>query len=127
LPQYGNSVSVNLPVATSASTELVRYALAGLEAIHKTGYLYKKAGVVVTGIVPVDQVQAGLYTAADYAKLAKAASVVDRLNARFGRGTVRLAVQGGERAFWHQKVEKRSPRYTTRWKELPRVELDGDA
>ncbi|MCY7352447.1 MAG: DUF4113 domain-containing protein [Cytophagaceae bacterium] len=124
LPQYYNSISMNLPVATNSSSELMKYALAGLESIYKTGHLYKKAGVIVTGIVPAGQVQGHLFSGVDRAKEAKVLAVMDRLNAKFGRNTVNFAVQGKEKAFWHPKFEKRTPRYTTQWKELPRMELD---
>ena len=123
LPQYNNSISLPLPVATNSSAELIKYALAGLKSIYQVHHLYKKAGVIVTGIVPVDQVQGHLFNSADREREAKAATAMDQLNTKFGRNTVKFAVQGKEKAFWHPKFEKRSPRYTTQWKELPKVEL----
>jgi DNA polymerase V len=45
---------------------------------------------------------------------------VGRLNARYGRGTVFPAAMGIERG-WKLRAEHRSPRYTTRRDELPRV------
>lgn len=56
LPQYHPTLNMALPVATSDGVELPRYALAALKALYKPGYLYKKARVLVTGIVPDDQV-----------------------------------------------------------------------
>lgn len=51
-------------------------------------------------------------------------SVLDRLNSRFGRGTVRMASSGVAKgaapssAGWQMRQERRTPRYTTRWDEL---------
>ena len=45
---------------------------------------------------------------------------MDTLNARFGRNTVFPAAMGIERG-WKLRAEHRSPRYTTRLDELPRV------
>lgn len=45
---------------------------------------------------------------------------LDRINTRFGRGTVFPAAVGIERA-WAQRAACRSPRYTTRIGELPVV------
>jgi DNA polymerase V len=46
---------------------------------------------------------------------------MDRLNRRDGRGALALAdteQRSIERA-WETKAERRTPRYTTRWNELP--------
>lgn len=45
---------------------------------------------------------------------------VDRINREHGNGTIGLAATGlqGEKD-WTMKRQKRSPRYTTRWNELP--------
>ncbi|WP_251961103.1 DUF4113 domain-containing protein [Salinibacter ruber] len=45
---------------------------------------------------------------------------VDRINQAHGKETIGLAAAGfpGERE-WAMKRQKRSPRYTTRWDELP--------
>ena len=52
--------------------------------------------------------------------------VIDEMNAEWGTGTVRFAAEvpaqvaeGG--ASWHMRQQRRSPRYTTRWDELPKV------
>lgn len=50
---------------------------------------------------------------------------VKRLIRRYGRGTLRFAaegpVQGREKAAWHVRLERRSPRMTTKWEELPKA------
>ncbi|MGI4826615.1 MAG: DUF4113 domain-containing protein [Janthinobacterium lividum] len=46
---------------------------------------------------------------------------VDQLNATLGRGTVRVLSAGPKDAAWKLRAEYRSPRWTTRWEELPVV------
>ena len=46
--------------------------------------------------------------------------VVDQLNKRHGRDTVRFAAVGTARP-WTHRTDQKSPAYTTRWKELPVV------
>jgi len=46
--------------------------------------------------------------------------VMDRINARFGRGTLRTAAEG-IRPAWRMKRERMSPAYTTRWDQLAEV------
>ena len=46
--------------------------------------------------------------------------MLDRINARWGRGALRLAREGFEPP-WALRQEQRSPAYTTRWDDLPVV------
>jgi DNA polymerase V len=70
-PQYAQNFVCKLPVATNSSLELIKYALCALEAIYREGYRYKKAGVLVTEIVPEDQVQGSLFDQVDREKQAE--------------------------------------------------------
>jgi DNA polymerase V len=55
----------------------------------------------------------------------KLMSVMDELNQKMGRGTVRIgSPSAGTSTAWHLRYEHRSTRYTTRWEELPRVRTD---
>jgi DNA polymerase V len=47
----------------------------------------------------------------------------DDVNRRFGRGALDLASAGldGARRPWSMKQERRTPRYTTEWSEMPMV------
>lgn len=44
-------------------------------------------------------------------------SVMDQINARMGRGTLKLASEGFKRP-WKMKQGNKSPNYTTNWNEL---------
>jgi DNA polymerase V len=50
----------------------------------------------------------------------KLMEVMDHLNHLYGPGTLRYGATGLKRK-WQMRSEKRSPRYTTCWEELPQV------
>lgn len=117
-PQYSRTRVVRLPVATDHANELIGYALQALKAIFRPGYKYKKAGVFVTHISPTADRQTHLFDTVDRERDDRLAAVVDGINERFGRETVRCGMQVGERRWWLRQ-EKLSPRYTTRLTDLP--------
>lgn len=50
-------------------------------------------------------------------------TALDRLNARYGRGTLHVASTGATviQRDWEMKQERRTPNYTTVWAEMPTV------
>jgi DNA polymerase V len=117
VPQYHNSVVIKLPVATSFTPELINHAFFGLERIFKPEYLYKKAGIMLTGIFPEDQVQLNFFTSRDNEKEKALMSAVDKINTRFGRGKIQFGASGISRD-WKSRPAKRSPCYTTKWPDI---------
>lgn len=122
-PQYAKNAVYRLPVATNNSEELIKSAMAVLEAIYREGYLYKKAGVIVSEIVPQDQVQSSLFDGADRVMEGRLMETMDRLNARYGANTVKIARQGHGDSSWKLRQEKLSPAYTTRWSDIIEVKV----
>lgn len=128
--QYGGSVTVPLVRPTADTPALVSSALAGLRAIYKPGFRYAKAGVMLVELQPVGLEQGELdlegsgeideATSRDRAKLMTA---VDAVNRRYGRGAIGMASAGlaGERRGFSMRQERRTPRYTTCWGEVPVV------
>ncbi len=111
-PQYYNQTLMQLPVPTNDSTELVHYAVSGLKKIFANGYRYKKAGVIITEIVPERPLQTTMFDERNREKFGKAMMVMDKINATYGNRKVRIATQGFGRK-WKLKNEKLSPCYTT--------------
>lgn len=122
LPQHQESITVTLPVPSNSTSEIVKRALSGLDRIYRPGYLYKRCGVLASGIVPEDQVQGNLFYAQDWEKRRKIDLVFDHLNAKHGRGTVTTASEG-VRKKWNMRREKLSPDYTTNWNDIITVKL----
>jgi len=119
-PQYSNALTLNLPVVTDSTSELIRYALHGIRAIYRDGYLYKKAGVILTGLVPANQTQADLFDDRDRGRSKRLMSALDSINDRWGAGTLHYASSGITKA-WKTQFHRRSPAYTTDWDALPVV------
>ena len=119
LPQYMPSLAISFPQPTQDSLTVNRWASALCERMFKTGYAYKKAGVMLSGISPVSHGQADWLTPATVSS-DKLMRTLDQLNQRFGRGTVKVSTQGAYTG-WQMRQEHKSPDYTTSWAELPMV------
>jgi DNA polymerase V len=119
-PQYRNTFTLKLPVVTDNTSELIRYALQEIRAIYRERYLYKKAGVMLTGLVPASQIQADLFDDQDHRKSKRLMSALDAVNDRWGAGTLYYASSGFTKA-WRTQFHRRSPAYTTNWDALPVV------
>lgn len=122
LPQYTKNIVVKLNVASNSSMELVSVALKALKSIYKEGYKYKKAGVIVSGIVPTNAIQLSLFDHNDREKQNSALVAMDKLNEKFGRDTVKIASLGFRRK-WKLKQEQLSPQYTTKWDSIITVKI----
>lgn len=109
LPQYWKSFSVNLPVPTDNTQEIVHYALTGLRSIFLKGYHYKKAGVIITEITY--NIQRNLFDMIDRDKRDRLMNAVDSINGKHGK-SVQLAIQGNGTS-WKLKQEQLSKHYTT--------------
>jgi DNA polymerase V len=121
--QYFNQKLMQLPVPTNDTTELIEFALRALNSIFAEGYRYKKAGVIVSEIVPERPVQGDLFDTRNREKFSKAMRVMDDLNATYGQQKVKIAAQGFGRK-WKLKNEKLSPCYTTKLGDILEVKAE---
>lgn len=121
-PQYHPSMTVPLPEPTSDSRLLVHWAQSVAKRLFRRGYAYKKAGVMLSGIHPSSVAQGSLFASADVCetKAASLMTLMDDINKKMGRGTVRLASEHRQH-HWQMRRDRMSPRYTTQWDELPVV------
>jgi DNA polymerase V len=123
LEQYSNSRTLRLPVATSSTPEILHYVLRALRSIYRPGYAYKKAGVMVTGIVGANAIQADLFDEIDRPKQKVLMDTLDEINKKIGskKGVfspaVKFATQvkGSDESNWPMQRKFLSPCYTTRW------------
>ncbi|WP_225371521.1 Y-family DNA polymerase [Klebsiella pneumoniae] len=120
-PYYGNSTSVKLLTPTHDSRDIITAATKCLDAIWRDGYRYQKAGVMLGDFYSQGVAQLNLFDDnAPRQNSEKLMEVLDHLNAKDGRGTLYFAGQGIQSA-WQMKREMLSPRYTTRFSDLPVV------
>ncbi|RDI42093.1 Y-family DNA polymerase [Aquicella lusitana] len=118
--QYGNGVMFSLPTPTADTRYLVSIAKKCLRHIYKKGYRYHKTGVMLLDIHQHKIRQFDMFMEVIDQKGERVMQAMDTINAAMGKNTVFLAAEGIKRE-WVIKCDKRSPRYTTRWQELPRV------
>ncbi|EAM2738905.1 translesion error-prone DNA polymerase V subunit UmuC [Salmonella enterica] len=117
-PYYGNSAAVKVLIPTQDSRDIINAAVKCLDKIWRDGYRYQKAGVMLGDFFSQGVAQLNLFDDnAPRACSEKLMSVLDRLNAEGGRGTLYFAGQGIQQQ-WQMKREMLSPRYTTRWSDL---------
>ena len=124
LDQYQNIGTQFLLVPTSDTLELTQAALTVLQRIYRPGILYKKSGVIVGDISPVDQVQLDLFDGiANRDKRRELMASIDRLNQQYGPKTVRLVVEGEKEQPWKVKCAHRSPNYLTDLNEILTIRI----
>lgn len=120
-PYYGSSTSVKLLTPTQDSRDIITAATKCLDAIWRDGHRYQKAGVMLGDFYSQGVAQLNLFDDnAPRQNSEKLMEVLDHLNAKDGRGTLYFAGQGIQSA-WQMKREMLSPRYTTRFSDLPVV------
>ena len=116
-PTY--STHAVLPYPTSQTQELIKPAMKLAERLYREGKHYKKAGVILSGIVPDNSIQGNLFE--------KQKSIgrflmeqIDNINFSMRDDVVKFASSGTKRD-WKMRRDFQTPRYTTRWNELCKV------
>ena len=113
---YQNSCVLPLPYATNSSILLSKHAVMGLQKIFKKGVHYKKAGVMIMGLIPTEKRQLSIFQNNNNKHLTLMQSV-DRIHKRFGPHRIKLANQDLNRT-WKMKQEHLSQRFTTELNEI---------
>ena len=111
LEQHKVSTMVTLPYATNSSLVISKCAVNAVTSIFKSGIKYKRAGVIVTGIVPTNNHQLQLFEH-ENPKHQPLMCVMDNLNKKYKDYKIKLGNQDLERT-WKMRQERLSPRYTT--------------
>ena len=116
---YGNSL-VHFECPTNDQRIIVSKAVTAAYELYKSGYGYKKAGVVAAQIVQECDLVPSLFDDKEASEREhRITSALDVINGPFGRGTVKLAAQGSGRI--KSSSENQSPHYTTLWDDIPKV------
>ena len=121
---YSNSISIVLPQPTDYIPLLIHYAKYGLHKIFKNGCGYKRAGIMLSGIVPKKSFQQDLFV--ENKILNKKQDVVmnmmDQINEKYGRRTIKFAAQGVSPASKSQ-CNRRTARFMTCWNEILKIKI----
>lgn len=116
-PAQTHTTSIEFPVPTDSTPELIRAAKKAIGKIYRSGLLFRKTGVVLTGIVSAHEAQTDFFEGENRERTRRLMRAMDAVNAELGPGLLRYAAAGMKQT-WRMKSEHRSRRYTTRWDEL---------
>ena len=114
--QYRNGIVMTLPYGSNSSITISKYAVEGLKKIYKRGIEYKKAGVIVLGLVPNSRVQLNIFEK-ENPKHQILMKTLDFITKKEGPNKIKLASQDLKRV-WKMKQTKLSSRYTTELNEI---------
>ena len=116
---YSNSKTIDFPIGTNDSIEIVKTALTALESIFKNGYRYQKAGVLLSGLSEAAN-NKNLFSSEKDEKINSLMKSIDNTNYRYGRSTLSLASAGVHKR-WNMKREYSSKIDTADFHYLPTI------
>lgn len=115
--QYANGIVVDLPYPTDDVRVLTRAATDAVERIFRPGYQYSKAEVMLLSLCQPSEFTEDLFAHSQAEDASKVMSVLDAVNGRWGRGTLRLASVPASPE-WAMRRDLMSRSYTTRLDQL---------
>lgn len=114
--KYGIAFPLQMPTANTAY--LIKCGHICLDKLYQHNLRYKKASVMLTGIIPESEVQTDLFSNNQYTVHEhNLMQTVDKINTKYGSETAHFASTGIDQT-WQMKQEYLSPKYTTRWDDL---------
>lgn len=113
-------MSTSLPYATSFTHLLIKHAVAMVDRLYRKDIRYKKAGVILSGIVPDESVQGNIFYPPEQNNSRKLMEMMDNINFSQRNDVLKFASSGTKRN-WKMRQDLMSPRYTTRWEEIKKV------
>lgn len=117
---YANATTLELPIATSYTPDLIKYATDGIKRIYRQGFRYKKCGLMLIGLTNQNTPQLDMFDTQNREKQGLLMAALDAVNGRWGSNTMFYAGAGIKKP-WAMKREHKSPHYTTEWDQLLRV------
>lgn len=118
---YSNAGIIKLDQPSFYTPDFIVAAFNVLEKIYKKGFQYKKAAVVLMNIVQQGDEQMSFdFDLNKCVKHTNLITMVDKINNTWGSTYIKFGA-GGFSPKWKPLQQRRSPRYTTNWNELPIV------
>jgi DNA polymerase V len=117
---YAESGTYSSAYPTDVNQELQEWAMKILEKIYRKGFEYRKAGIVLSGLVAREKLAVRMFDDERFVQRHKLIKAIDEINRKFGRDTVRF---GGVRTSgsWKMKQARKSSYYTTDFTQLLKV------
>lgn len=121
--KYANGVIIDLPYPTDDVRVLTKAAVGALDRVFRPGFKYSKAEVLLMGLCQRGEYTDDLFAAAQPAEATRVMTVLDEINSRWGRGTLRAASVPTDPS-WGMRREMMSRSFTTRLDQLWRVDCN---
>ncbi|MHC8408006.1 translesion error-prone DNA polymerase V subunit UmuC [Pseudomonas sp. TMB3-21] len=118
--RYANGVVVDLPYPTDDVRLLTRLAVNALDRVFRPGFKYSKAEVLLLNLCQPGEYTDDLFAASQATDATRVMAVLDQINSRWGRGTLRTASVPSHPE-WAMRREIMSQSYTTRLDQLWKV------
>jgi DNA polymerase V len=117
-PFYRKSLYIPFAVPTQDTRIITAATEQALSVLYKPNIRFYKCGVGLVDIQSCESYQEDMFTPSqDNPALMEC---IDKINARFGRGTSKMAATGNTSKFAMRR-EFLSPQYTTNWKHIPKI------
>jgi DNA polymerase V len=116
---WARQIKLDTPSADTGI--LISKLTAVLKEIVQPHLKYHRAGVWLQDFIPAGALQTdllGFVSTVEHSRSLQRMKAVDSLNLRYGKDTIRYAAEDMGHA-WEPRYNLRSPRYATRWDELP--------
>lgn len=118
--KYANGVVVDLPYPTDDVRLLTKVATDALEHLFRPGFKYSKAEVLLLNLCQHGEYTDDLFATSQPGEATKTMAVLDQINQRWGRGTLRVASVPANPT-WAMRREMMSQSYTTRLDQLWKI------
>ena len=121
-PRWAKSLVLPLRRPTADTGRITEAAMLGLELIFEPGYDLAKAGVMLLDLCDGGILQGELDLEDELDRdRGQLMVAIDRINARWGKSTVRQGSTGtvAAKRGWMMRQERRTQHYTTDWKQVP--------
>ena len=118
--KYANGVVVDLPYPTDDVRLLTKAAVDAVDHIYRPGFKYSKAEVMLLNLCQPGEYTDDLFAVSQPAEATRVMTVLDQINGRWGRGTLRSA-SVPTNPDWGMRREMMSQSYTTKLDQLWKV------
>ena len=133
---YANSQTFNFIEATNDTRVIWKKSKKLLSVIYKKNFFYNKVGVILSNLCSNKRIQQSLISNIERSNLdesneIKVMNLIDKVNKKFGYGKLRLSSdtvgsfynKNKKQINWFMKSNYRSPCYTTKWCDIPKVKV----
>jgi DNA polymerase V len=114
---YSKTATYSSTYPSDSNQEIQQWALKTLERIYKPHYEYRRAGIILSGLVASEKLTKRMFDDEQFERLHKLMKAIDEINRKFGKETIRFA-SVKTAGSWKMKQARKSRRYTTNWNEL---------